>query len=137
MPTKLRKQKKALSAAHLEMLDQAKLNVPEHLVNRIRSASAISESLSKIGRYGWNGYRYCEATGDPIESKSEGKVAAANNSRRQDREDRARSLYLNFRDCWGKRGNAKVIAFEARENLGIDISEGTVARYIKKYPNGL
>lgn len=137
MPTKLRKQKNALSAAHLEMLDQAKLNVPEHLVNRIGSASAISESLSKIGRYGWNGYRYCEATGDPIESKSEGKVAAANNSRRQGREDRARSLYLSFRDRWGKRGNAKVIAFEARENLGIDISAGTVARYIKKYPNGL
>lgn len=137
MPTKLQKHKKTLRAAILQMLDQAKLNVPEHLVSRIGSASPLSESMSKIGRYGWNGYRYCDVTGEPHQLKRTRKKTSANADRQQERENKVRQLYLNFRHLWGKRGKAKVIAIEAGEKLGIKTSEGTVARYIKNYPNGL
>jgi hypothetical protein len=137
MPTKLQKQRKALRAAYLERLDQAVLNAPKHLAGQIGSASPLSESLSKIGRYAWNGYRYCEVTGEPLQLKRTSKKNSANAVRQRDRENRVRQLYLNFGHLWGQRGRAKGIAIEAGEKLGLKIKECTVARYIKDYPEGI
>jgi hypothetical protein len=137
MPTKSRKERKALRDAYLKMLDQAEKNVPEHLLCRIDSPSTISEKLKKTGGYGWGGYQFEPATGQAIKLKKTDTKQSANAVRRGDREKRIQQLYLRYHSLWGRRAAAKAIAFNARDELGIPITEGTVARYIKNYPNGI
>jgi hypothetical protein len=137
MPTKSRKERKALRDAYVKMLDQAEKNVPEHLLCRIDSPSTISENLKKTGGYGWGGYQFDPATGQAIKLKSTNTKNSANADRRKEREKRVRQLYIRYRADWGRRAAAKAIAIDALGDLGIDIKEGTVARYIKKYPNGI
>ena len=137
MPTKARKERKARLDAYERMLDKAEKNVPEHLLCRIGSPSTISENLKTTGGYGWRGYQFDPATGQAIKLKNTDTKHSANAVRRSDREKRVQQLYLRYRDQWGQRAAAKAIAIKARGELGIVITEGTVARYIKNYPNGI
>jgi hypothetical protein len=137
MPTKSRNERKALCDAYARMLDQAAMNVPELLLSRKGKLSTVSEHLGSIGRYGWRGYKYDPMTGQAVKLKNTDTKRGANADRRREREDRVRQLYLRYRADWGRRAAAKAIAIKAGDELGIAIKEGTVARYIKNYPNGI
>ena len=86
MPTKFRKERKALRIAYMRKLDQAVRNVPEHLLGRIGSLSPISKNLKETGGYGWGGYQYELATGQAIKLKNANTKHSANLVRRRDRE---------------------------------------------------
>jgi hypothetical protein len=137
MPTRERVALEAEKKAKKLVLDNALNNIPKHLVGRIGIYSPLGEALKLGGFYAWKGTSYCEQTGEQIKYSYRKTEDCANVTRHNDRIEQIGILYREFRSVWGNRGVAKVIAFAAKNKLMIDVSQNTVSRYMKEYPNGI
>jgi hypothetical protein len=130
MPTKERSIKTELKKATLARLDHAINNAPSHIRSRIHKPSALGPSLCTKYFYKWRGLTFDEH-GQPIKPRSVDAIRKENQARHNDKLKIVANLFLNYQGIWGKRGMAKLIAYETGHHAD------TVRRYMRDFPQGI
>jgi hypothetical protein len=107
-------------------LEDAALNVPSHLKDRVGGKSKLGESImGGLSRYGWRGHRFNE-DGHEIRSKPLGSDGAQ--ATKVEADKRCNALREKYSDWWGNKKRVRQIA--AKEGM----SEKTIIRYFERCP---
>lgn len=127
MPTNNRKARERKLAAERAAWDrQFSVEMPEHVLGKIGSQSALREALSNAGTaYAWNGVRYDDESGEAYQNSAPDELGA-NVERKEAAQLTAEELRRKYADLWHIRGGAKQIA--AAEEIGLS----TVYAHMKR-----
>ena len=127
MPTKERTEREREQWAHDQIIDAAVADAPMHIRQRLGRPSRLSDSLSTKGQHNAGWAKYDDETGHPL-PREDPEGLGANLERKENKATRALNMRKKYRDIWGNRGVAKVIAHE--EGVSVE----TVRRYMKDFP---
>lgn len=130
MPTKERKIKEQLRKAYQAQLDRATSNAPSHVKSRLHRPSVLGTSLCKKRLYKWRGLTF-DDFGQPIEPRSFNAIREENQTRHNNKLEIVANLFLTYKGIWGKRGMAKLVAYET------GLHADTVRRYFRDFPHGI
>ncbi|GAB6052854.1 hypothetical protein JCM17960_16740 [Magnetospira thiophila] len=125
MPTKKRKEREQQGDAIRRALE----NPPEHVRQRMENPSEASDRLAEalpVKLYN-GGIFHVDDEGD-ICQITQDRELGANANRNEEKAERAESLREKYRDIWGKRGAAGIIA--RKEGL----NQKTIRRYFRDFP---
>ena len=127
MPTSKRKaRERELAAERAEWDRQFSVEMPEHVLGKMGSPSALRDALSDAGTaYAWNGFRYDDESGEPYRNPAPDDLGA-NVERQEAAQLTAEELRRKYADLWHVRGGAKQIA--AAEGIGLS----TVYAHMKR-----
>ena len=130
MPTKDRKIKEQLKNSYKAKLDLVKNNAPAHVLDRLHRPSLLGTSLCTKGFLKWRGLTFDEH-GQPIKPQSVDAIRKSNLTRQNEKFVIVANLFLNYQGIWGKRGMAKLIAYET------GLHADTIRRYMRDFPEGI
>jgi hypothetical protein len=133
MPSKERKEKelkrsKAKQEADLFWAEQIG-SAPDHIKKKLGHPSQLSKALITSNTpHQRLGAKYDEITGELLKQVIPEGIGK-NLESKENREATARALREKYKEIWGRRGAAKIIAHE--EGLSVR----TVQKYMKDFPN--
>lgn len=125
MPSRERSTKDDEREDYLNTLDDAVLNAPNHVKQRLGLPSPLGDAIQTKSEYGYNGYRFCES-GQAIKLENTG---GANRARHHNSIAIIQRLAEKYSHIWNKRSGAGIIARLT------GIKADTIRRYKRLLPH--